>query len=117
MSLDEIPLTTLHGDTTTFGAYADQVKLVVNVASRCGLAPQYGKLEQLQRTYGDRVEFIHQEVFVDNTVEKGLRPPLEAFNLRTEPWLFAVDAEGKVTERLEGSFGFNAMERAIKSAL
>ena len=54
MSLDEIPLTTLRGDTTTFGAYADQVKLVVNVASRCGLAPQYEKLEQLQRTYGDR---------------------------------------------------------------
>ena len=54
MSLDEIPLTTLRGDTTTFGAYADQVKLVVNVASRCGLAPQYEKLEQLQKTYGDR---------------------------------------------------------------
>ena len=54
MSLNEIPLTTLRGDTTTFGAYADQVKLVVNVASRCGLAPQYEKLEQLQKTYGDR---------------------------------------------------------------
>ena len=54
MSLDEIPLTTLHGEPTTFGAYADKVKLVVNVASRCGLAPQYAKLEQLQKTYGDR---------------------------------------------------------------
>ena len=54
MSLDEIPLTTLHGDATTFGEYADQVKLVVNVASRCGLAPQYEKLEELQKTYGDR---------------------------------------------------------------
>nr|WP_309068938.1 glutathione peroxidase [Microbacterium sp.] len=28
--------------------------LVVNVASKCGLAPQYEQLEQLQRTYGDR---------------------------------------------------------------
>jgi glutathione peroxidase len=54
MRLDDIPLTTLHGDETTFGAYADKVKLVVNVASRCGLAPQYEKLEQLQKTYGDR---------------------------------------------------------------
>lgn len=54
MLLNEIPLTTLHGEPTTFGAYADQVKLVVNVASRCGLAPQYAKLEQLQRTYGGR---------------------------------------------------------------
>jgi glutathione peroxidase len=54
MPLNEIPLTTLHGEATTFGAYADQVKLVVNVASRCGLAPQYEKLERLQQTYGDR---------------------------------------------------------------
>ncbi|WP_203757565.1 glutathione peroxidase [Cellulomonas chitinilytica] len=54
MLLDEIPLTTLDGRQTTFGAYADKVRLVVNVASRCGLAPQYEKLEQLQRTYGDR---------------------------------------------------------------
>ena len=54
MHLDEIPLTTLHGESTTFGAYSGQVKLVVNVASRCGLAPQYEKLEQLQRTYGAR---------------------------------------------------------------
>jgi glutathione peroxidase len=54
MSLNEIALTTLTGEPTTFGAYADKVKLVVNVASRCGLAPQYEKLEQLQKTYGDR---------------------------------------------------------------
>src|SRR6478735_9025643 len=54
MHLDEIPLTTLHGDSTTFGEYADKVKLVVNVASRCGLAPQYEKLEELQKSYGDR---------------------------------------------------------------
>jgi glutathione peroxidase len=54
MLLNEIPLTTLRGEATTFGAYADQVKLVVNVASRCGLSPQYEKLEQLQKSYGDR---------------------------------------------------------------
>lgn len=81
----------------------------------CG--PVVDIAEQLKRTYGDRVQFIHQEVFVDNQVDKGLRPPLEAFNLRTEPWLFAVDAEGRVTDRLEGSFGFNAFEAAIKSTL
>jgi glutathione peroxidase len=54
MSLDEIPLTTLTGEPTTFGAYAGKVRLVVNVASRCGLAPQYETLEKLQKTYGDR---------------------------------------------------------------
>jgi glutathione peroxidase len=53
-ALDPIDLTTLRGETTTFGAYSDKVVLVVNVASRCGLAPQYEKLEELQKTYGER---------------------------------------------------------------
>ena len=54
MGLSDIPLTRIDGSATSFGEYADRVVLVVNVASRCGLAPQYEKLEQLQRTYGDR---------------------------------------------------------------
>lgn len=51
---DDIAITTLQGAQTTFGAYADKAVLVVNVASRCGLAPQYEQLEELQRTYGPR---------------------------------------------------------------
>ncbi|ROQ37310.1 glutathione peroxidase [Frondihabitans sp. PhB188] len=54
MTLDDIGLTTLRGQATTFGAYSDKVVLVVNVASRCGLAPQYEKLEALQKQYGER---------------------------------------------------------------
>ena len=72
---------------------------------------------QLQAEYGDRMEFIHQEVYVDNDPEAGLRDPLAAFKLPTEPWLFAVDASGKVTARLEGSFGLKAFEDAVKTAL
>lgn len=54
MSLRDIPLTTIGGTPTTLADYADRVVLVVNVASRCGLTPQYAQLEQLQRDYGDR---------------------------------------------------------------
>lgn len=53
-SIDTIPVTTIDGTSTSLADWRDSVKLVVNVASRCGLAPQYEKLEQLQRTYGDR---------------------------------------------------------------
>jgi len=53
-ALTDIPLTTIDGGTTTLDEYKDKVILVVNVASRCGLAPQYEKLEALQKTYGDR---------------------------------------------------------------
>jgi hypothetical protein len=72
---------------------------------------------QLKKTYGDRMTFIHQEVFKDNEVAKGLRQPLQDFKLRTEPWLFVMDKTGKITARLEGSFGFRAFENAIKSGL
>ena len=72
---------------------------------------------QLKSTYGDRVQFIHQEVFVDNEPGKGLRPALRAFALETEPWLFVFDRRGRVVARLEGSFGFDAFERALRSAL
>ena len=54
MNIREIPLTAADGSTTSLAAYADKVVLVVNVASRCGLTPQYETLEQLQRTYADQ---------------------------------------------------------------
>jgi glutathione peroxidase len=52
--ISDIPLTTIRGEQTSLGAFDDKVLLIVNVASRCGLAPQYEKLEELQKTYGDR---------------------------------------------------------------
>jgi hypothetical protein len=72
---------------------------------------------QLRASYGDEVDFIHQEVYTENDPNKGLRKPLQEFNLRTEPWLFAVGADGKITARLEGSFGLDAVEQALRSAL
>jgi glutathione peroxidase len=54
VSLNDIPVTTIDGEATTLASYAGTVKLIVNVASRCGLTPQYEKLEQLQKVYGER---------------------------------------------------------------
>jgi glutathione peroxidase len=53
-SLNEIALTTLDGRPTTLAELADGAALVVNVASKCGLTPQYTALEQLAKDYGDR---------------------------------------------------------------
>ena len=51
----DLPLTTLAGEPTTLRALADgRATLVVNVASRCGLTPQYAQLEELQHEYADR---------------------------------------------------------------
>jgi glutathione peroxidase len=51
MSLNEIELTMLDGKETTFANLAKKVTLVVNVASRCGLTPQYEALEAMQKKY------------------------------------------------------------------
>ena len=72
---------------------------------------------QLKAKYGDQMDFIHQEVYVDNDVSKGLREPLRQFNLPSEPWLFIVDSSGKITSRLEGSIGVQQFEDAIKTGL
>lgn len=53
-ALDEIPFRTMQGDEQSLGDYEGRAVLVVNVASRCGLTPQYAKLEELQRRYADR---------------------------------------------------------------
>jgi glutathione peroxidase len=54
MPLYDIPVHTLQGADSSLGAFAGQTLLVVNVASKCGLTPQYEGLERLQKTYGDR---------------------------------------------------------------
>lgn len=53
-ALDRIPMTLIDGRETTFGEWAGRVRLVVNVASRCGFTPQYEQLEGLQRRYAER---------------------------------------------------------------
>ena len=55
MDLSGIPVTTLQGEETTFGALTEgRAALVVNVASRCGLSGQYETLEELHKRYADR---------------------------------------------------------------
>ncbi len=70
-----------------------------------------------QRQFGKRVAFIHQEVYVDNDPSKGLRPQLQAFHLRTEPWLFAINRRGVIVARLEGAFGTSELRAALRAAL
>uniref|UniRef100_A0AAU2VD72 Glutathione peroxidase n=1 Tax=Streptomyces sp. NBC_00003 TaxID=2903608 RepID=A0AAU2VD72_9ACTN len=54
MSLYDIPLRTLTGEPTSLADYKGRAVLLVNVASKCGLTPQYAGLERLQKEYGDR---------------------------------------------------------------
>ena len=54
MTLHDIPLRTLSGQPGSLGDLSGKTLLVVNVASQCGLTPQYEGLERLQERYSDR---------------------------------------------------------------
>jgi glutathione peroxidase len=54
MSIFEHPVNTLAGEPSSLAQFEGAPTLIVNVASKCGLTPQYTGLEELQQRYGDR---------------------------------------------------------------
>jgi glutathione peroxidase len=54
MSIYDAPIATLTGDPSSLAQYADKALLIVNVASKCGLTPQYEALQALYERFADR---------------------------------------------------------------
>src|SRR5215470_10579422 len=54
MSLYDTPINTLEGEPTDLSAYRGKALLMVNVASKCGLTPQYEGLQELHEKFADR---------------------------------------------------------------
>lgn len=59
------------------------------------------------------VAFIHMEVFNQNDPSKGVRAQLRAFNLETEPWVFVIDRDGRVSTLIEGAFSAEDLRQAV----
>jgi glutathione peroxidase len=54
MAVHDISVNTLSGQPSSIGDHAGKTLLIVNVASKCGLTPQYTALQQVYDTYADR---------------------------------------------------------------
>ncbi len=68
---------------------------------------------QVKRRFGDRVAFIHQEVYKNNRIDDGPVPQFDAYRLSSEPWLFVIDRRGVVSTAIEGPFGVAELESAV----
>ena len=84
-------------------------------SARAGSAgPWSTSPSRCKREFGDRVAFIHQEVYNDNEISKGVRPQMRAYRLPSEPWLFVIDRSGKVSTAIEGAFSVGELQDAVR---
>lgn len=81
----------------------------------CG--PVVDIAEQVKAQHPDDAEWIDMEIYNDNQVDRGFRPQVSAFNLPTEPWLFAIDRQGRVAARIEGAYSARELEAALQKAV
>jgi len=79
----------------------------------CG--PVVDVVRTLIPTYGDRVVFIHQEIWQAGAQQ--FSPAVEEWNLRSEPWIFVVDGRGMVRARFEGLTTRREVEAALRQVL
>jgi len=78
----------------------------------CG--PVVDVAEQVKQIDGDKAAFIHMEIYKDNDPSNPVRPQVSAFHLPTEPWLFAIDRNGRISTTIEGAFGVEELTRVVK---
>jgi len=84
-------------------------------ASRvCG--PVVDVVRTLIPAYGNRVAFVHQEIWQGNPGQK-FAPTVQEWNLRTEPWIFLVDGQGVIRARFEGLTTRRELEAALRRML
>ncbi|MCW3038492.1 MAG: hypothetical protein JWM31_397 [Solirubrobacterales bacterium] len=81
------------------------------VSRVCG--PVVDIAAQVQASTGDRVAFVHNEIYNDNDTSKGFRPQVRAYRLPTEPWFFVIDRTGRITARFEGALSVGELQRAV----
>jgi hypothetical protein len=87
----------------------------------CG--PQVEMLSELHPEYGDRIDFIHIDIYdnpheIQGDLGHAVRSPiLEQWGIETDEWTFVVDAEGRVAARFESFVPREELEPALRAVL
>jgi hypothetical protein len=79
----------------------------------CG--PVVDVVRTLIPTHGDRVAFVHQEIWT--SPGQTFTPTVQEWNLHSEPWIFVVDGEGVIRARFEGLTTRHELEAALQEML
>ena len=70
-----------------------------------------------QAMQGTPMAFVHAEIYKQLDPTKGTAPWVDAWRLPTEPWVFVVDARGRITAKFEGAVTEQELETAARAAL
>ena len=79
-------------------------------------APVVDIVRSLLPAYGQRIAFIHQEIWEDFAAKKAFST-VEDWHLNTEPWIFIVDGQGIIREKFEGFVTRVELENALREVL
>jgi len=77
-------------------------------------------VDPLFQRYGDRVNFVHVEPYALDRARQGQLVPVpaaEEWGLQTEPWLFIIDANGKVAAKFEAIVALDEVEPVLERVL
>ena len=115
MSIYEIPVKTIDGKDTNLGEYKGKTLLIVNVASKCGLTPQYEGLQKLYSEYKDKgFEILgvsldkDRDAWLGAISSEGLTWPqvsdlkfwqseaCQIYAVQSIPYTVLIDKEGKI---------------------
>jgi hypothetical protein len=77
----------------------------------CG--PELDIMRKLYPEWKDRVEFIHVEFYDDPGTNRIVSQAAQEWGLRTEPWFFLIDANGKIAAKFEGPTSMDELVDAM----
>jgi hypothetical protein len=91
------------------------VAVMFATPARCAsqyCAPVLDELLAVSGDYEEQVDFVHVDIYKNNRTND-TSPTVQAWNLPSEPFLFTVDAAGKVVARLDGGFDRNEIRTLL----